>query len=118
MEGNILRRIPDRVIWGTVRYDDARQADALYETLMASLRGIGAAEKRLPEGSYYYFEVDATGKLRLGEAGHEQQNTFVLEFAGSSEQLQTVLQQVAQQYGEQAMVRIYNTSGEEFTSAY
>lgn len=114
VERHILHRIPDHVIWGTIRYADRLRAKGLYHMLMTSLQGAGASEKRLPEGDYYYFDVDAGGRLRTGNAGQEPEDTFILEFNGSNEQIQTILRQVEQVYGEDAMVRIYNAVGDEF----
>ncbi len=111
----VLRRIPDRVIWGTVRYTNQQQTQELRTVLLNSLRNAGAAEKSLPEGDYYYFDVDAVGKLKIDSEGAE--NTFLMEFGGSDDQLASILKQVEQTYGAQASVRIYNTAGDEFSTS-
>lgn len=119
IENAELLRIPDNIIWGTIKYDAQQKAKGLYTDLMSSLQGIGAREKRLSEGNYYYFDVDATGRIRPKNAAVDvAEEPFVMEFSGDTDQLVNVLGQISKLYGEEAMVRIYNTKGEEFKNLH
>lgn len=113
-----LLRIPDNVIWGTIKYIAQQKTKGLYDNLMSSLQGIGATEKRLSEGNYYYFDVDVSGRIRPKNAVLDNltEEPFLMEFSGNDDQLVNVLGQMENIYGEGAMIRIYNAKGEEFTS--
>lgn len=117
IENTELLRIPANVIWGTVRYNTQQKVKGLYDHLISSLRGVGAADKRLSEGNYYYFEVDASGRIRPKNAALDMaEEPFLMEFSGGDDQIANVLGQIESLYGEEAIVRVYNAKGEEFKS--
>lgn len=117
VENPELLRIPKDVIWGTVKYLSGQQNKNLYEAFLGSLEGIGASEKRLTEGNYFYFDIDATGKIRANQSVPDRvEIPFLMEFNGDEDQVIRVLNQMSQTFGEEVVIRVYNSRGEEFKS--
>ncbi len=117
LENTDLLRIPDNTIWGTLKYEPEQKNKGVYQTLLSNLEAVGATEKRLDEGDYYYFDVDAAGRIQQrNNTADLWEEALLLEFNGSNDQITQVLQQMKQTFNDQISIRLYNAKGEEFKS--
>ncbi len=117
LENTELLRIPDKLLWGTLRYQPGQAVKNAQSELLTALTSIGAAEKKLAEGNYFYFEVGGSGKIRSQTSNPGMaEDAFLMEFSGDSKQLKQVLQRMNQTFGEAVTIRMYNARGEEFSN--
>lgn len=117
LENTELLRIPDHLLWVTLRYPPGQAVKNAQSELLTALASIGASEKKLSEGNYFYFEVGSSGKIRPQTSNPGMtEDAFLMEFSGDSKQLKQVLQQMNQTFGEVVSIRMYNARGEEFSN--
>lgn len=117
VENKELLRVPDDVIWGTVKFLTGQQNENLYDAFLSAMESIGASEKRLKEGDYFYFDIDASGKIyQRSSLNDRMENYFLMEFNGNEKQIINVLNQMVRTFGDEAMIRLYNAKGEVFKS--
>ncbi len=107
-----MLRVPEDIIWGTVRA--STEHAGVSNQLILRLRSLGAASKLLPEGDYGYFSVDAVGSVRPSSLTSGQDNLFVLGFRGEASNLEQLVNEVADTYGHEVTVSLRTSRGDEF----
>ena len=111
-----LMRIPEGTVWGYIGYP-ALSVAPLVRSFLDSARAVGCQTVRLPEGNYYYFSVDAGGKLVLpGNYGYYFMEQFVFSFSGKPASIEGLVARYGKTYGDSLSIAVLDTRGNVFYS--
>lgn len=109
-----LNRIPAQAVWGMIKYQGEEKNKELISFFNEAMDIAGATDKKFAEGDYGYFKVNSEGKIiQPLEQGALEEQAFLFDFSGKSEDIEQVLQQINTSF-EDVQVRFYNARGEEF----
>ena len=112
-----ILRVPSGVIWGSVRTSEFGTVGNATQNFLNRLQSLGASPKKLTEGDYGYFSIDASGAMLASSAfAREAERAFLLGYQGETADLESVLQEYAQDFGDEVSVSLHTTTGEELTN--
>ncbi len=108
-----LMRIPHGTVWGYVLIDAATDKNEIYDALMDAFFAVGAEEMVLPDGNYYYFNIQ-DDQIHFDNV--KQQNfPFYFRFDPSLDTLIETYYEVIDKYEDhEIQLRLFNTTGERF----
>lgn len=108
----ILPRIPANTIWGTIGYHTA-SSETIAQSVVDALIQAGATARTYTQGNYWYFNIDANGKiLPPKNHGYWFVKPFILQYGGDIDKLKTLLQQIKAQHGNNLYVTVNTSNGE------
>ena len=76
INGPILKRIPNNIIWGTVGYHNSTSIDKVND-FINSIKAVGALDVNLANGNYNYFEIENNNIKEPTNKGYHYTKTFI-----------------------------------------
>lgn len=113
INGSILMRIPDNLIWGRVGYHSDTSI-SLVDDFLNSLKDLGAVEISLDNGNYNYFEIENSKIKEPNNSGYYFTKSFVFSFAGDKNPIRSLVKEFSINHGDQMSIRVYGDKGEEY----
>jgi hypothetical protein len=113
IDGPVLKRIPDNIIWGTVGYHNSSTIDKVNEFL-ASLKAAGAKDVSLDNGNYNYFAIENGTVVEPTNMGYYFTKSFVYSYTGDKNLIREIVKDYGKNYTSSMSIRVYGDKGEEY----
>ncbi|MFK7935286.1 MAG: hypothetical protein AB8G22_17365 [Saprospiraceae bacterium] len=108
---NQLLRIPEGTVWGYLSADNVENIATDFLTDLNTSENT----KEFLEGNYGYFSLTGDNEISFPiETTFQQKRTFVLDYQGEVEELETLVEQYKVQYGELLKLQVYTWQGQIF----
>lgn len=115
IDGPILKRIPNNIIWGIVGYHNSTSIDKVND-FINSIKAVGALDVNLANGNYNYFEIEKNNIKEPTNRGYHYLKTFIYSFTGDKNLIREIVKEYGKNYGDLISISLYGDLGEEFFS--
>lgn len=109
IEKNQLYRIPDRLIWGYVQYQDQSVTDDFLAELDQITQSVS-----LTAGNYGYFNIENTNLTINADTDISTATTFATSLVGNTAELKILVKKYQEEFGNGLALKVYTFRGEEF----
>jgi hypothetical protein len=113
INGPVLKRVPDNLIWGTIGYHDSSTINYIND-FIESLKKVGATDVSLENGNYNYFEIENNRIKEPANSGYWFIQSFVFRFAGDKNPVSSIVKDFSKKYGDLMSIAVYGDLGEEY----
>jgi hypothetical protein len=113
INGPVLKRVPNNLIWGTVGYHNSTTIDKVND-FISSIKAIGALEVNLEDGNYNFFEIENNGIKVPTNSGYWFTKSFVYSFTGDKNLVKLIVKDYSKNFGDLMSISVYGDLGEEY----
>lgn len=113
IDGPLLKRIPNNIIWGTVGYHNSTTIDKVND-FINSIKAVGAIDVNIDNGNYNYFKIENNNIKEPTNSGYHFTKTFIYSFTGDKNLIRTIVKDYGKNFGDLMSISVYGDMGEIF----